>query len=138
MFLCGVILSCDPADNSLKIRNLSKNPVYVTYSNDSLPPSMPFCPKGNYLKENDTVTFYNCDSKVDVNTTKALFIRTFRAWGKFISNQCYDKRVRIFIYSESAITNTNWDSVRKYNLYLKRYELSLEDLKKNNWIVNYP
>jgi hypothetical protein len=44
----------------------------------------------------------------------------------------------IFIFDETTLNTVPWDTVRKNYLILKRYDLSLEDLEKLDWMVTYP
>lgn len=45
--------------------------------------------------------------------------------------------LQIMVYGRSA-ENQPIDTVRKYNLVLKRYQLSKHDLDSMNWVVTYP
>ena len=140
-FLISLLLfitACDPGDSRLKVRNESQAPIYITYSSDTILPPDPFCPKGYYLNGNDTITYFNCDARVDPDSTKAIFIRTFKAWEKFIKNQCKDSKLKVFILSEQVLTEIPWDSISNNNLYLKRYDLSLDSIKKLYWIITFP
>ena len=42
-----------------------------------------------------------------------------------------------FIYDEEVLRNNDWKEVRN-NMYLQRYELSLQDLRKLNFTIPYP
>lgn len=44
----------------------------------------------------------------------------------------------IYIFSKSVYKDTLWSNVHGRYLVLKRYDFSLEDLKKLNWEVVYP
>jgi hypothetical protein len=44
----------------------------------------------------------------------------------------------IFILSKDTVDKYTWDRIRdEYNI-LKRYDLSIEDLEEQNWVVAYP
>lgn len=44
----------------------------------------------------------------------------------------------IFILSKDTVDKYNWERIRSdYNI-LKRYDLSLNDLKRMNWTITYP
>lgn len=66
-----------------------------------------------------------------------------KAYTEFESNQKWEDvlpkdTILIYILSEDTVDAYSWDIIRnKYNI-LKRYELSVGDLKKSNWIVTYP
>lgn len=44
----------------------------------------------------------------------------------------------IYIFSRSAYQDTSWEKVRNGYQVLKRYDLSIKDLKKLDWKVIYP
>jgi hypothetical protein len=44
----------------------------------------------------------------------------------------------MFIFDAELIENTSWDSIIKYNYVLKRYQLTLDDLEKDNWVIKFP
>jgi hypothetical protein len=48
------------------------------------------------------------------------------------------KRVMVFIYDEKTIKTIFWDTIKAKKLYLKRYDLKLEDLQNSNWRISYP
>lgn len=44
----------------------------------------------------------------------------------------------VFIFHSDTLDKYNWEEVRDGYKVLKRYDLSLEDLKQNNWTITYP
>lgn len=44
----------------------------------------------------------------------------------------------IFILNEDTIEKYSWNKIRSDYKILKRYDLSLDDLKNQDWTVNYP
>lgn len=44
----------------------------------------------------------------------------------------------IFVFDGQVLKTTPWETVQQDYLVLKRYDLSLEDLKQNNWTITYP
>ena len=46
--------------------------------------------------------------------------------------------IMIYIFDAQTLATTPWETVKKNNLYLKRYDLSLQDLRNLNWLINYP
>jgi hypothetical protein len=43
----------------------------------------------------------------------------------------------LFIFDAELIESVPWDTVIKKNLYIKRLDLSLEDLKSNNFLIKF-
>jgi len=46
--------------------------------------------------------------------------------------------IMVYIFDAQTLVTTPWETVKKNNLYLKRYDLSLQDLRNLNWRINYP
>jgi len=44
----------------------------------------------------------------------------------------------IYIFSADALKAYDWSKVKEGYKILKRYDLSLNDLKKLNWVITYP
>lgn len=44
----------------------------------------------------------------------------------------------IYVFDANILNTVPWDTIREHNMYLKRYDLSLQDLKNSNWIITYP
>jgi len=44
----------------------------------------------------------------------------------------------LFVFDAAVIENTSWDIVVRDQLFLKRYDLTLQDLQRLNWQVTYP
>lgn len=43
----------------------------------------------------------------------------------------------LFLFDSVAIANKTWNEIRQQNLFAKRYKIKLEDLKKNNFTVEF-
>ncbi len=46
--------------------------------------------------------------------------------------------IMIYVFDKTVLQNNNWDTIKKYNMYLKRYDLSLQDLQNKDWTITYP
>lgn len=44
----------------------------------------------------------------------------------------------VFVFDGQILETTPWDSVKANYLVLRRYDLSLEDLRRLNWTIIYP
>jgi hypothetical protein len=103
------------------------------------------------VKNNSPTTIIACGAYVlpdtllpiePLATTKILSGRS----NVILDNQLNDKRlerfkkekVTIFIIDEKVYCGITWDSLRRSNRILKRFEISEPDLSNLNWILNYP
>ncbi|MFD1631674.1 hypothetical protein [Pseudopedobacter beijingensis] len=43
-----------------------------------------------------------------------------------------------YVFDGEVLENTDWKTVKANNMYLQRYDLSLEDLRKLNFTIPYP
>lgn len=48
------------------------------------------------------------------------------------------EKATIFIISEDVFSSLSWDSLRKSNNILKKYEINEKDLEEMGWEINYP
>lgn len=44
----------------------------------------------------------------------------------------------IFVFDGQVLKTTPWETVQQDYIVLKRYDLSLEDIKRMNWTITYP
>ena len=45
--------------------------------------------------------------------------------------------IYVFIFDAEVVENTSWEDVARDYLVLKRYDLSLDDLKQLDWKITY-
>ncbi len=95
---------------------------------------------------NDTVLCYDSYSYPDtlISFDKPLLQTvTPQSYTKLISKKEWKEvlpkdTISIYILSKDTVNKYSWDKIRSdYNI-LKRYDLSLDDLEKQNWTVTYP
>jgi hypothetical protein len=56
-----------------------------------------------------------------------------------MKSESYRKGVMmLFFFDKEVIENTSWETIVKDRMYLKKYDLTLEDLQNNNWTITYP
>jgi len=53
-------------------------------------------------------------------------------------NNYPDKKTRVYIFSLDTLNKYTWKEIKKRSNYLRRYELSREDLDSLNWTITYP
>lgn len=58
-------------------------------------------------------------------------------WKKIFEELPADK-LSIFIFESDSIEKYDWDEIRSKYIIAKRYDLSYDDMEKNDWIVTYP
>ena len=46
--------------------------------------------------------------------------------------------LNVYVFDASVVENTSWEVVARDYLVLKRYDLSLDDLKRLDWKIEYP
>ena len=46
--------------------------------------------------------------------------------------------IMVYVFDAQVLETTPWDTVTANNMYLKRYDLSLQDLQNSNWTITYP
>ena len=94
----------------------------------------------------DTSTFVGIPNPVlDPNFTKVLpnESNTQVLWGRDCIELAFKDLIpsdtmMIYVFDAKVLEGNTWETVKANYLVLKRYDLSLEDLKKNNWMITYP
>ncbi len=97
---------------------------------------------------NDTVQFYESysfpDTSIDVTKPRLKMVYPSR-YSFLDSKKDWDEvlvppndTISIFILSKDTVDSYSWDKIRSDYNVLKRYDLSLDDLEKQNWTVAYP
>lgn len=50
----------------------------------------------------------------------------------------YYSYLQIFVMDSEICQTTPCDTIKKYNEILKRYQLTLDDIKQVGWVISYP
>ena len=97
---------------------------------------------------NDTLLFFESYNYPDTSIVqnKPILIRVYPKDYNFLdSMDAWDvvlvppkDTLSIFILSKDTVDKYNWELIRSDNNILKRYDLSLNDLKRMNWTITYP
>jgi hypothetical protein len=95
--------------------------------------------RGNWEYSDTTINFSNPALagdyyKVSANSSGDPLKLQDTYEGRF--NQ-YEK-VTVFIFDSRVLESTPWETVKANYLVLRRYDLSLDDLKRMNWTITYP
>ncbi len=59
------------------------------------------------------------------------------SWPGFI-RECENDRIYIAVFSDSIVMNYTDEEILEKELFEKRMEFTLEELKKSNWTVTFP
>ncbi|GAB3830414.1 hypothetical protein GCM10028895_46480 [Pontibacter rugosus] len=57
------------------------------------------------------------------------------AWEDFINNDCEDSTLRVFIFTKGVLESFSWNTILKKQLYINKYNLTVENLQESNWKV---
>ncbi len=97
---------------------------------------------------NDTIQFYESYNYPDTSLadTEPRLIMVFPSEYRFLdSKEDWNEvlvpprdTLSIFILSKDTVDKYSWEEIRQTYNILKRYDLSLEDLKNSSWTVTYP
>lgn len=111
----------------IKVINLGQKPISVTvgygrflmnaYPDTTLPASEP--------------DLYMIEGNDHVN------LRSDFMWEKVIEEMPLDT-LSIYFFDNDTLNKYGWNRVKEGYKVLKRYDLSVDDLKKMNWTITYP
>lgn len=112
---------------SMKIKNLSGNAVYVypalggekgvIFPDTMLPNDKPylyFIDAGNKISLSSDIPWEESLKKLPLDT------------------------LSVFYFTPDVIDTNSWDEIRDNNMVLKRKDISLEELKQNDFTITYP
>ncbi len=141
-----IFMSCHPTakcdHDKIIVKNNSSKTLYFIHGLEDEPPTDTTLAKlfvgpksGGYITYNDS-EFYRLQSNGEND----------RAMSTSRPSSCYShlffgelrNSVEIFFIDSSVISTLSWDTVKKYNLHLKRVFLNGHDLDSMGWIVTYP
>ena len=43
-----------------------------------------------------------------------------------------------FLFDNQVIQTVPWDTIVKYRMYLRKYDMTVDDLRNSNWTITYP
>jgi hypothetical protein len=122
------IEGCDPKDGKLTLVNTTNDTIFysLTYDDDDF--SYPIVQKDG--KDN-----YQFSDIIEPNNENHQGVMD--TWEYFIDNKSKDSTLRVFFFSKNLIKTAGKDSIMKNQLYSKKINLKVEDLKRLNWRVVY-
>lgn len=114
-----ICMSCH-GDTKFRINNNSDDHIYFslgyTYPDKTIPINYP-----SRIDSRDGITVFS-PSK----------------WENVFKNRLHADTLMIYIFDAKTMEKYKWYQIQKNNKYIKRYDLSLEDMEKRNWIIEYP
>ena len=130
------IISCDPADNRLRIENTQSYPIYYTYSskeileedvirigvNSSVNDSLSRSPDSFYLISPRTI------SNASLTSSK---------W-EAIASESKNGKIYFFFLSKKTLINYSWKEIVRGNKYIGKASYTIKDLKNLDWKITYP
>jgi hypothetical protein len=127
LIICvSLIGACDYNDNRLKIKNNGNHAVAFEYSLDTI-----------LDKETNNISFYIRDKILPGAIVSKSKPGSTQGW-TFVIQNSNNKKLNIFIINIDTLLKYNdWEYIRNHKLY-KRYSLTEEELKKLDWIIEYP
>ncbi|MFQ3579873.1 MAG: hypothetical protein SNJ71_07020 [Bacteroidales bacterium] len=72
--------------------------------------------------------------KVEPNSTSNRAIR----YRTCIEAKLSMDTLMIYVFEAKVLETIPWDTVKAKNLVLKRYDVSIDDIKRMNWTITYP
>jgi hypothetical protein len=129
-----LILSCLLIVNSschkdeelrLRVNNVSDKAIYVSWTIDYPDTSLIHTVNPTYNPQIKKVEAHGVQKDYYGAPSKGLF------------NDKVDT-LSVFVFDAQVLETTPWDTVKANYLVLKRFDLSLDDLNKLNWIITYP
>jgi hypothetical protein len=132
-----IIYCCDPADNRLKVINNSNVDIYFFYTCDTSLNDLTIFKNGYYHNSKGDSTYTVSDQYVKSNAFLNIPMRGINAWQHYIRD-CKSNRISIFFFTDSIVNKYSCEEIKNRKLYEKSVTYSLDDLRKNKWIINYP
>lgn len=113
---------------NIHVKNNSNKPIYIYGYYDY--------PDSSLKNKNYNPAVAGKYYKVKPNETTNIYQRS--CYEGVFKTRIPSDTIMIYIFDAQTLETTPWETVKKNNLYLKRYDLSLQDLRNLNWRINYP
>ena len=125
IFLMSSLYGCDYYDDRLVVNNRSTSNIYVAISQDTV------------IRVNDFNAIVMPDYFVKSNEKKNIIEPgSQKAW-EFLAEKSLNQQLHIFIFSEDTLNKYLVSTVVNKKLFNRRIDLSVNELKVQNWVVVY-
>lgn len=94
-------------------------------------------PDTTYFKYEPNPVLDSYSFKVEAGETSTRAINSRDCIEYNFENLYKTGTMMIFVFDAQVLETTPWDTIKKKYMVLKRYDLSLEDLKRMNWTITY-
>ena len=130
LFVFFTFVSCEKMWETwycIKIENTTTKGIFVSSG----------CARYGLFDYPDTTLTVNRPSLLQVNPNDHNDLRSGPKW-EYIINEIPSDTLSIYIFDADTINAYDWSQIKEGYKVLKRYDLSVEDLKQKNWTVTYP
>jgi|688.fasta_scaffold316897_2 predicted dinucleotide-utilizing enzyme len=125
IFLMSSLYGCDYYDDRLVVNNRNTSNIYVAISQDTV------------IRVNDFNAIVMPDYFVKSNEKKNIVEPgSQKAWEAF-AEKSLNQQLHIFIFSEDTLNKYLVSTVVNKKLFNRRIDLSVNELKVQNWVVVY-
>lgn len=138
--ICFIFGSCmDNIPSDLSVRNNSRKSIYSILSN-----SDKFIADGyyeefqkdeNHIKTKKDSIYSFVFTEIFPNATEPCHDGPLN-WEEYFKS-LPDGKIRMFIISKDSVEKYKWYKIFKNQVYIKKYELTLQDLKDKKWEIVY-
>jgi hypothetical protein len=130
LILAGLLVfagTCDYNDNRLQVKNNSKEVITVDFSEDIILEN----------RINDNIKFFIRDKILPGETLRKTMPGSDNGW-PFLVQRSVNNRLNVFFINVDTLSKYNdWRLIRERELYIRK-EYTIEELEKNNWVVQFP
>ena len=113
-------------DWRLVVKNGTQSNIYVTTQNDTIGPLPParlgFMLQEYLVQKGDSIKMKMTGGK--------------HAWEDYI-NESPDQKLHLYVFSEDTLKKYTTEQIIEGKKYLKRIDISVDDLKANDWKIVY-
>lgn len=128
MFVSCTYKNSDECHKVLTFENHSNKKLYVDYGTYPL----------TLLETNHTnPLLHSSETKVEPFETNNSILSGSTCLEQYYKTISSGKTT-YFVFDAQVIEITPWETVKANEMYLKRYDLTLDDWKNNNWTITYP
>lgn len=126
--------NCDNKDchKTVSIVNTTDKDIYVIYNRD-YPDTLSIQHDSSPVPD----AYY---TKVLANASSDQPVWSRSCWeNSFVSEELLPSGIlMVYTFDATTVENTPWETVTNDYMVLKRYDLSLQDLRNMNWVITYP
>ena len=77
-------------------------------------------------------------SKVNASSSSRNPLRNRDCWEDLFGDLIPSDTLMVYLFDAEVLETVDWSTVIMENMILRRYDLSLDDLRRMNWEITYP